>query len=169
MSPGLTPRLLSDPHHHRCSAQRARGDPVTERPDQTALICRVQSRWCALPLVHVRETMRPLPIAALAAPVAQVLGLALIRGSSLPVVDLAALLGLHGVTPQRFVVIAVAERRVALAVSAVLGLRPMPVTESLPPLTREAPNELIAAIGWLDAELLMVLDSARLLPEELLQ
>lgn len=113
--------------------------------------------------------MRPLPIAPLAAPVAQVLGLALIRGSSLPVVDLAALLGLQGVTPQRFVVIAVAERHVALAVSAVLGLRPMPATESLPPLTREAPNELIAAIGWLDAELLMVLDSARLMPEAWVQ
>lgn len=110
--------------------------------------------------------MRPLPIEPLAAPVAHVLGVALIRGVSLPVVDLAAVLGLSATPPRRFVVIAVADRGVALAVTAVLGLRSLPAAEDLPPLTREAPNAVIDSIGWLDAELLLVLNSARLLPED---
>ena len=47
---------------------------------------------CALPLVHVLEVMRPLPLEKVEPAPAFLLGLAVIRGEPLPVVDVAALL-----------------------------------------------------------------------------
>lgn len=139
---------------------------MDERLYQTSLVCRVHTRLCALPLIHVLETLRPLPVEPLVDAPAHVLGLARIRGQSLPVVDLAGLLGMPGVAPQRFVTVAVGRRRAALAVGEVLGLRELPQggSEPLPPLLREAANEPVQAIARLDAELLMVLNGARLLP-----
>ena len=60
-------------------------------------------------------------------------------------------------------------RRVALTVDAVVGVRTIPAgsVKDLPPLVRDANIEAIAAIGTLDAELLVVLGDGRLLPESL--
>jgi purine-binding chemotaxis protein CheW len=68
----------------------------------------------------------------------------------------------------RFVVVRAAERRVALAVDAVLDVRRIEADAltSLPPLLRSAQRELVSAIGALDNELLIVLDSARVLPDD---
>ena len=41
--------------------------------------------------------------------------------------------------------------------------------KDLPPLLRDATGEVIAAVGTLDAELLLVLQSGRLVPESVLQ
>lgn len=131
------------------------------------LVCRVQERLCALPLAVVGEILRPLPIERLAARAEHVLGLARIRGRSLPVLDLAALLGVADAAPARYVTVKLAERQAALAVSAVLGLRTLPLAAlaALPPLLCETRNEVIEAIAWLDAELLALLNMARLLPD----
>lgn len=141
---------------------------MDERLFHTSLVCRVHTRLCALPLLHVLETLRPLPIEPLIDTPPHVLGLARIRGQSLPVVDLAGLLGVTGVAPRRFVTVSVGRRRAALAVGEVLGLHELAQhdTEPLPPLLREAANEPIQAIARLDAELLMVLNGARLLPAQ---
>src|ERR1700730_16243911 len=133
-----------------------------------SLICRVQTRLCALPLEHVVETLRPLPVEPVAGGPPFVLGLAVIRGAPLPVVDSARLLGADDARAGRFVTVNAGNRRVALAVDCVLGVRAVAPESlhALPPLLHQADTDVIAAIGLLDAELLLVLRSARLLPDQ---
>jgi purine-binding chemotaxis protein CheW len=134
------------------------------------LICRVQTRLCALPLEHVIETLRPLPVEPVAGAPPFVLGLAVIRGAPLPVVDAARLLGAADAKAERFITVDAGNRRIALAVGRVLGVRAVAPESlhALPALLHEADTDVIAAIGLLDAELLLVLRSARLLPEDAL-
>jgi len=135
---------------------------------ELALVCRVRNRLCALPLAQVVETMRPLPIEPLAAMIPFVRGLSIIRGAPVVVVDAGALLGSSDqAMPTRFVAVRAGERSVALAVEDVLGVRDLARSEmtELPPLLRDASDELVAAVGTLDAALMVVLRTARLLPE----
>ncbi len=134
-----------------------------------SLLCRVRTRLFALPLEHVLETMRPMPVESLAGAPHFVRGLAIIRGVPVPVVDGAQLLSGEESQPSRFVTVRAGDRRVAVAVDSVLGVRPMPAASlrELPPLLRDARAEVISAIGTLDAELLVVLRSAHLVPEDL--
>lgn len=135
------------------------------------LHCRVGSRHCALPLGAVSEIMRPLPIEPLAGAPDFVLGLSIVRGSPVPVVDGASLLGAPGEAPARFVLLKAGARRVALAVGAVLGIRPLPEASlgPLPPLLREARAEAVTAVGLLDGDLLLVLRSGHVLSASGLQ
>lgn len=133
------------------------------------LVCRVQARLSALPLAQVVEIMRPLPTEAMAGAPDFVRGLAVIRGAPVPVVDAARLLGAEQDVPAgRFVTLAVGRRRVALALSSVQGVRTVAadLLHRLPPLLHDAGAEVVAAIGLLDAELLLVLHGARLLPDD---
>jgi purine-binding chemotaxis protein CheW len=145
---------------------------VDDRHAELSLICRVQNWRCALALSEVVEILRPLPVEAVAGAPFFLRGLALIRGMPLPVVDAARLLGdTDGATePGRFIVLRVAERRVALAVDEVLGVRALPADarHALPPLLDEAGRDGVAGIGRLDAELLLVLRGARLLADDLM-
>ena len=61
-----------------------------------------------------------------------------------------------------------AGRRVVLAVDAVVGISRIPSTafDRLPPLLGASNAEAISSIGTLDAQLLLVLRSTRLVPEE---
>ena len=124
----------------------------------------------AIPLESVRETMRPLPIVALGAAPHFVLGLSVIRGESVPVVDLGALLGANR-TPSigRFVTLVAASRPVALAVRAVNGVSPLDESAlaELPPLVSHAAGGVVEALGLHDAALLLVLKTTRLLPADL--
>lgn len=132
------------------------------------LLCRVHGSLCALPLEHAAEVMRPLPIRSLDAAPEGVLGVAVIRGAGVPVVSGAALLGKKGLGGAgRFVVLAVEGRHVALAVDDVLGVRRIPahVLGAVPPLLSQSARG-VSAIGALDAGLLLVLDAARLVPED---
>ena len=141
---------------------------VDNRAPDLSLVCRVQGRLCALPLGHVIETMRPLPTVVVAGTPPFVRGLAVIRGTPLPVLDVASLLGEADASPGRFVTLTVGLRHVALAVDSVLGVRAIPPgsLRRLPPLLHEAGSEVVASIGLLDAELLLVLQSSRLLAED---
>jgi purine-binding chemotaxis protein CheW len=133
-----------------------------------ALVCRVGVSACALPLANVVETMRPLPIEPLPGVAPFVLGLSVIRGSAVPVVDARVLLGLEAVEPSaRYVVLSLGARRAALAVSSVVGVRRLDLTAlgELPPLAGAVAADLIAAVATLDAGLLLVLRAARVVPE----
>ena len=136
------------------------------------LVTRVGGVACALPIAHVIETTRPLPVEPIRGANAQALavvdGLAMIRGEPVPVVDARRLLGVTGAEVTRFVVVRAAQRRVALAVDAVLEVRRIAAEAlpGLPPLLGGARRDLVSAIGALDAELLIVLDSARVLPDD---
>jgi purine-binding chemotaxis protein CheW len=96
-----------------------------------------------------------------------VLGLSVIRGTPVPVVDLAALFGAAPSHPARFITLRIEARTVALAVDAVIGLRTIPAQslQDLPPLLRDGNSERISALGTLDAQLLLMLQSGRLIPE----
>lgn len=113
--------------------------------------------------------MRPQPVRPLPGQPEYVDGVALIRGQTVPVVQLAVLLGAQSTgKPARFVVVRAGRREVALAVDAVIGVVPLDagLTQSVPPLLRDAAPEAIAGIGRLDRELLIVLRSSWLLPDE---
>jgi len=132
------------------------------------LICRIGTRLCALPLTHVVETLRPLRATPLAGAPEYVLGVALIRGIGQPVVDVARLLGEDDAEITRYVTLRIGERRVALAVRQVVGTRVLDLDElqDLPPLLRHVGQDSVRALGQIDAELLLVLDSARLIPQD---
>lgn len=91
-------------------------------------------------------------------------GLALIRGESVPVIDAGMLLTGQACDGARFVVLRVAERRVALAVDEVLGARQIEADEleRLPPLLSGA-AEMVRAMAVLDGRLVDVLESGRLI------
>ena len=131
-----------------------------------SLLCSVGPHLCALPLVHVVETMRPLPIVAIAGTPPFVLGMAVIRGGPVPVFSVSAVVGASSAPPGRFVTIRVEARVVALAVDAVEGVATLdPSTlADVPPLLREASREVLQSVGALDARLVVVLRTARLLP-----
>jgi len=133
-----------------------------------ALVCRARDHLCALPAGHVAETMRPLPVLVLPSAPPFVMGVSRIRGTAVPVVDIGALLGAASPSAAgRFVTVRAGERRVALAVEAVLGLRDIEASSlsALPPLLAGGEDAVAVAVGALDAELLIVLRTARMVPE----
>ena len=141
---------------------------IAEPRSSQLLLCRVQTYLCALPLENVIETMRPLPTERLAATPESVLGLAVIRGAPTPVVDLGRLLSGQDPRPGRWVTIRTGARQVALAVDEALGVRGIErrSLQELPPLLRDAGGDIIAAISSLDAELLFVLQTVRIVPDD---
>lgn len=136
-----------------------------------SLLCRVDTRFCALPLENVIETTRPLPIESVSGAPDFVLGLSIVRGSAVPIVDAGRLLSGRPSTPTRVVMLKVGERRIGLAVEAVLGVRSLSSVsvEELPPLIRTADSDVLTAIGALDAEFLVVLSAVRIVPDELFE
>ncbi len=141
--------------------------------EASVLAVRASGAVCAIPAAQVIETMRPLPIEPLANLPNFVRGVALIRGAAVPIVDLGAVLEASGepaMPPSqtaRFVTLRVGERCVALAVESIIGLVPLNPEgfSAMPPLLNHARRDVIQAIGTLDAELLLVLETARLVPE----
>lgn len=128
----------------------------------------------AIPLAHVVEIMRPLPVNPLAGVSAPVLGVAIVRGAPVPVVDAAQLVSRQTGKPTRFVCVR-HERHagaqgpvVALAVDEVSNVAALSEAElaPLPPLLGGAPEELIASLGRRDAQLLVVLRAARIVPDD---
>jgi purine-binding chemotaxis protein CheW len=137
------------------------------------LVCRVGAKLCGLPLSAVIETCRPLPTEPLSGTPPFVLGLALLRARPTLVLDAHRLLDSgSGTPPTRYVSLRVGDtaRRVALAVDAVVGVRDVAESE-LEPLPDLLSNDGDArsTLGSLDQRLLVVLESARLVPDTLWQ
>lgn len=134
------------------------------------LVVMVGARACAFPLQHVAETMRPLPIEPIAGTPGFVRGVSVIRGVPTPVVDLKALLENSDNSPSygRFVTLKYDARRVVIGVDSVVGLRNLDSAQfgELPPLLRDVTADLIESFGTLDAQLLLVLRAARIVPDE---
>jgi len=132
------------------------------------LIVRTGGLLCALQLGCVMETMRPLPLEPLPNMPHFLLGACLVRGELIPVVDCAALLGAACEASGRYVRLRVAGTRcVALAVESVLGVRDLrSALKELSPLLCASDSAVISAVSELDAELLLVLRDACLVPEE---
>lgn len=143
--------------------------PISE---SAAVLVRVGATVCALPIETVVEIMRPLPIDLISDVPPSVLGLSVVRGEPIPVVDLDAFLGAGktGSESGRFVILRVrpgggeAERRVALLVEAVLGIRHLDPKQlvGMPPLLSRAHADVIGKIGVLDKQLLLALEGGRI-------
>jgi purine-binding chemotaxis protein CheW len=130
---------------------------------------RVRTNRVALPVADVVEQMRPLPVEEVRGTPAYVLGMSRVRGAPMPVMDLGRFLaGTPGPAPttsERWVTVRAGERRMALAVDAVEGVRTVDPGHlaTLAPLLRDADTAAVAALGVLDASLLVLLHAARLL------
>ena len=136
------------------------------------LLCQVHEHVCALPLAQVIEVMRPLPLLAVAQSPECVLGLCVMRGAPVPVIDLARCLCARSAAPTRFVAVellapgAPLERRIALAVDAVSGTISLDPEQlaAVPPLLSRASSAL-DAVTTLDTRLLMLLQTSRFLTD----
>ena len=113
--------------------------------------------------------MRPQPVEPIAGVPSFVQGLAVVRGIPTPVIDAASLLGGGDASrPTRFVTVKTGTRRIVLAVEAVVGVIEIPpdAVDVLPPLFQSNSLDAISAIGVLDADLLLVLQSTRLVADD---
>ena len=137
-----------------------------------ALVVGLDTCVCAVPLTHVIETMRPLPVEPISGVPSFVRGISIIRGIATPVIDLGALVGTPGEQVERFVTLRVGDKQVALCVNAVLGIRDLSAVlamQELPPLLQRASEDVIETIGTLDERVLMVLREGWELPDEVWQ
>ena len=141
---------------------------VAEAKSGFSLLCRAGAVLCALPVAHVIETMRPLPIDALPGMPHFVAGVTIVRGTPLPVIVVNRLFGGEEKPPERLVVVRAGSRRVGFAVDAVVGVRELSgdMLQRLPPLLGDAAHGAVADIGTLDGELMVVLQAARVVPDE---
>jgi len=132
------------------------------------LLCKAGSHCFALPMCNVIETMRTLPIETIASAPPIVLGLCVIRGMAVPVIDTARLFGGEAARYERLVTVRTGERIVAFAASAVLAMQSIEPGRlgELPPLLRDA--DAIAAVGRLDEDLVFFLHAARAMPDDFL-
>lgn len=132
----------------------------------------------AFPAEHVVETMRPLDVSPVVGAPELVVGVAVVRGRPIPIVDMALLLGSgraavgssSSAAHLRWVTVRVGTRRVGLQVAEVIGLRRLPAavkTAAAAPLLRGLARGTADALSVLDGELLVVLDTARILGPEL--
>ena len=133
------------------------------------IIFRARGLLCGLPLGSITELMRPLPVEPFPKMPPFVLGISVVRGYAVPVVDAGAMLhGGESESPSRFLSLRAGNRRAVLAVERVLGIRDLgrqAVTE-LPPLLGVARAEVVDAVGTLDRELLLVLGAGRLISQD---
>lgn len=90
--------------------------------DTACLLVHAGPQLCAIPLGSVVETMRPLPIERIQGAPGALLGVSVVRGGAVPVVDLARLISGETSEPRRWVLARTQERSVALAATDVLGV-----------------------------------------------
>jgi purine-binding chemotaxis protein CheW len=132
------------------------------------LVARAGAHRCALPAQEVVEVMRRQPVRMIASLAACIEGLAVIRGEAVPVVSLTRLFDPAATeTAGRFISVRIGQRRVALAVSEVLGMRQLPARQiaALPPLLGAVERSAVAGLEVLDLQLLLVLNCARLISD----
>ena len=132
------------------------------------LLCLAGPTQCALPLSAIVETMRPLPIETIPGAPNYVMGIAVVRGAPLPVVEMQRLFGGEAGPIGRLVVVRVGSRRAALAFSDVAGVRALgpDVLSRLPPLVDRG-SSAVTSLGTQDGELLLVLDAGRIVPDDI--
>ncbi|MFC3386194.1 chemotaxis protein CheW [Couchioplanes azureus] len=142
--------------------------PAEASAGAVSLVFRAGPLLCALRIEDVIETMRPLATHPLAGTPPFVSGICIMRGAPTLVVDVARLLGGATAPVDRFVAVRTGRGPVAFAISSILGVRPVgagaaPGHEAL---VGDAPARLVAAVGTMDAEPVLVLRGMQLVPDE---
>jgi purine-binding chemotaxis protein CheW len=130
------------------------------------LLCRTGSHCFALPMPHVIEIMRMLPIKSVAGAPAPMRGMCIIRGAPIAVVDAGLLFEEQGARCERLITVRTGDRTIAFATETVLGVEAIRgrALEKLPPLLRDI--GAIEAITALDEELVFFLRAARIVPDD---
>ncbi|MDI6100024.1 chemotaxis protein CheW [Actinoplanes sp. NEAU-A12] len=134
----------------------------------TALVFRAGPLYCALALGEVVEIMRPLATRPLAGTPLYVRGLAILRGAPAPVIDMTRLLtGIDGEI-DRYVAVRAGRGPIACATGPVLGVREIDVEPPEGPaaLFTGVSKALIAAVGTVGTEPLLLLHSLTAVPDE---
>lgn len=140
---------------------------VAESTDTSALVFHAGSMLCALRLDDVIETMRPLGTRPLSGTPAFVRGVSVIRGVPTPVVDVARLLGGERAEVCRFVAVRTERGPVVFATGAVLGIRSTGPGEGAGhPALLGVAGRLVAGVGTLDGQPVLLLQSMRVVPDE---
>jgi purine-binding chemotaxis protein CheW len=123
---------------------------------------------CALRLDEVIETMRPLTVRPLAGTPSYVRGVTIMRGVPTPVVDVARLVGGEEADIVRFIAVRTERGPVAFATGPVLGIRAATADAAAghSGLYGGASSRLVAGVGTVDAEPILLLQSMRVLPDE---
>ncbi|WP_041841136.1 chemotaxis protein CheW [Actinoplanes friuliensis] len=142
--------------------------PVGAPTGDSSLVFRAGTLLCALRLGEVVETMRPLVTHPLAGTPAFVTGICIMRGIPTLVIDVARLLGGAGADVERFIAVRTEHGPVAFATGAIHGVRPVSADSAHrhEALLGDAPARLVAAVGTIDAEPVLLLQSMRLVPDE---
>ncbi|BCJ56541.1 hypothetical protein Asp14428_80160 [Actinoplanes sp. NBRC 14428] len=144
------------------------GAPAGTPAGVPSLVFRAGPLLCALRIDDVIETMRPLVTHPLAGTPPFVSGICIMRGAPTLVVDVARLLGGASAPVGRFVAVRTERGPVAFAIGEIQGVRPVggdPAARH-EALLGDAPARLIAAVGTLDAEPVLVLQGMRFVPDE---
>jgi purine-binding chemotaxis protein CheW len=133
-----------------------------------ALVFRAGQLLCALRLDEVIETLRPLGTQPLAGTPAFVRGISVLRGVPTPVIDVARLLGGGQIEAERYVAVHTERGAVALATGPVLGIRDVDTNAAggHPALLGARSGHLVAGVGTIGAEPLLLLQSMRAVPDE---
>lgn len=135
-----------------------------------ALIFRAGPLLCALNLDEVVETMRPIETRALAGTPSFVRGITVLRGVPTPVIDVSRLLGggAGAQEPERYLAVRTERGAVALATGEILGIRNVEAesTGGHPALLGGRSTRLVAGVGILGTEPLLLLQSMRAVPDE---
>jgi chemotaxis signal transduction protein len=113
---------------------------------------RIAGEHYALPVERVLEVAELGEVAALPGAPAEVLGVRNLRGQVLPVIALAAVLGLGEGDPSRVVVVESGELRAGLRVDEVLDV------EELPPSSEAVESDFLRGACLVDGELVGALD-----------
>ncbi|MEU8818718.1 chemotaxis protein CheW [Actinoplanes sp. NPDC048796] len=142
--------------------------PGNEGAGVSALVFRAGPLLCALRLDEVIETMRPLETRPLAGTPAFVRGISVLRGVPTPVIDVSRLLGGGSAEPERYIAVRTDRGAVAFGTGAVLGVRNVEAEPSggHPALLGGGNSRLVAGVGTLGTEPLLLLQSMRAVPDD---
>jgi purine-binding chemotaxis protein CheW len=133
-----------------------------------ALVFRAGPFYCALSLGEVIETMRPLATRPLVGTPPYVRGLTILRGAPAPVIDMTRLLTGVETTVDRYVAVRAGHGPIVCATGPVLGVRQVHVEPPEGPaaLLSGVSRTLIAAVGTVGTEPLLLLHSIAAVPDE---
>jgi len=132
------------------------------------LLFRTAGHVAALPISHVVETLRVLPVESVSGAPLYVIGLSIIRGTPTAIVDTALLFGSEPTKHQRTVMVRKGERTIGLAAEEILGARTIgsEAQQRLPSLFGNI--ESVGAVAIIDEMLVFILESARIISDDLL-
>jgi chemotaxis signal transduction protein len=110
--------------------------PIEERPTASMIALRIGARWFAVPADRVREVVTFEAITNVPGVAQWVLGVALVRGRVVPVVDLPGMLstpraGDAAITRPRLVVLARGDDEVAVVTDETRGVLQLPVVTTI--------------------------------------